>query len=132
MTSGILSSTEQTNNTAVQAEWERTFAWIGDTGALCHMLRVWSGFVDCKTTSARACIGMRDDEVDANAVETWKGRNHLSKKWNKSHSECCGFVTAHIAIQLARLMGMCIRNLWLYESRPRHADWGNSKIMRLH
>ena len=69
------------DNLAVQVEWERTFVWIGDTGASCHMLCIWSEFVDYKTTSTRACFVMRDDKVDANAVGTWKGRNHLTKKW---------------------------------------------------
>ena len=74
--------TEQTHNVDVQAEWERTFVWIGDTGALCNMSCVWSRFVECKTTTARTCFGMRDDEVDANVVGTWKGGNHLTKKKN--------------------------------------------------
>ena len=46
------------------------------------MTCVWSGFVEHKTTSARACFGVMDDEVDASAVGTWKGRNCLTRKRN--------------------------------------------------
>ena len=82
MAGGALGLNEQMDNSAIQAEWERTFVWIGDTGASCHMTCVWSRFVECKTTSARACFRVVDDEVDTSAVGTWKGGNHLKRKQN--------------------------------------------------
>ena len=56
---------------------------------------------------------------------------HLSLKWHRDYSRCCGYVSGRLAIALVRGASMCLRNSRLYRSRVRTVDWRQGCIIDL-
>ena len=55
----------------------------------------------------------------------------LSIKWGRVHSDCCGYVTARVAIALVRGTSMCLRNSRVYRTFPKALDHTNGLPMQL-
>ena len=67
------------------------------------------------------------------AAEAACAQQHLAKllstKWNRSHSACCGYVSAKISVALVRSTSLCLRNSRVYKTRPQQVDYGAGRLM---